>query len=74
MPKGVPRTVHERIVEAEFLASTYLGNSNEAWEKGDLTKRDRLDRLAQKWLDEANRLRGMGDDWQRRVRVPRSVS
>jgi len=73
MPKGVIRPLRERIAEAEALASMYLGNSNEAWALGNLGKRDRCDRLAQKWLDEANLLRGQGDDWQRKVRVPRRV-
>jgi hypothetical protein len=64
------RSLHERIIEAETLASQHLGNANAAREKGLWERVPRLERLAQKWLDEANRLRSMGDySWQSKPRA-----
>ena len=68
------RSLHTRIVEAEDMASRYLGNANAAREADDWGRVPRLERLCQKWLDEANRLRSMGDpSWQPTARDVRPV-
>lgn len=54
------RSLHERIVEADSNAARYLGNFNEANERGDRKAAERLFWQAQRWLDKANDLRGMG--------------
>lgn len=67
------RPIRERIVQADEMASRYLGNANEAREKGQWDRVPRLERLCQKWLDESNRLREKGDPlWQKEVRASKA--
>lgn len=51
-------TLQEKILEADGKAQMYLGNSNEASERGDREKADRLYAKAQFWLDRLNKLSG----------------
>lgn len=46
--------------EAEWRAGKYLGDANEALERGDPVKADRLFQKAQYWHDRANALLGQG--------------
>lgn len=52
------KTHNERMVEAEQRASTHLANANEASERGQHEKAERLYGKAQFWLDRYNRLAG----------------
>lgn len=51
-------SLEESIQQADVLASRYLGNANEAYEKGDQAKGDKLYAKAQFWLDRLNKLTG----------------
>ncbi len=55
------RPIADRIAHAEAEGSRHLGNANEHAEAGRQRAADRSYAAAQKWLDEANRLRGWGD-------------
>jgi hypothetical protein len=55
------RTLSDRIVEADTLASRYLGNANEASEKGYQTKVDKFYAKSQYWLDRYIILTKQGD-------------
>lgn len=55
------RPLSERIADAEARAGSALGNANEARERGQVRAAARYDAAAQRWLDEANRLRGLSD-------------
>ncbi len=46
------------IVVAEDRASKWLGDANEAGERGQKAKEERCLAKAQYWLDRANKLRG----------------
>lgn len=50
----------EQIIDAEANAARHLGNYNEHREAGRLALAERSFWSAQKWLDRANDLRGMG--------------
>ncbi len=55
------RTLAERIAEADYQASKYLGNANEAAESGKYEKAQKLYDKSQFWLDRYNLLTGQGD-------------
>lgn len=52
------RTLHERIMEAETFGSRHLADANEAAERGDHVKAERLYEKSQFWLDRYNKLAG----------------
>lgn len=62
------RPLSERIAHAEAEGSRHLGNGNDHAEAGRAKAAERSYAAAQKWLDEANRLRGWGDGSERAVR------
>lgn len=55
------KSLSERILEADMRGGMYLGNANEAEERGDHTKAAKLFDKAQFWLDRYNLLTGQGD-------------
>ena len=48
----------ENVLKAEHLAGKWLGNANEAAERGQHEKAERLYQKAQYWLDRYNKLVG----------------
>lgn len=52
------KTLQERILDAEFWGNKYLADANEAAEKGDHKKAERLYEKGQFWLDRYNKLTG----------------
>ncbi|MER9833404.1 hypothetical protein NKJ28_00305 [Mesorhizobium sp. M0145] len=60
MPK-LTRPLQERILEAEEWGSRYLADANDAAEKGQTAKAEKLYDKGQYWLDRANKLRGWGE-------------
>lgn len=50
-----------KIIEAEEKAGMWLHRANVAAERGETEKAERHYERAQRWLDEANVLRGNGD-------------
>lgn len=55
------KTLRERIVDADTRASTYLGDANEAEERGDYALAEKLMGKCQYWLDRYNLLTNQGD-------------
>ena len=55
------KSLYERTLDAESRAGMYLGNANEAAERGDHAKAEKLYALSQFWLDRYNLLSGNGD-------------
>lgn len=55
------RTLQERIADADERGSRYLGDANEAAERGNNAKAERLYEKGQYWLDLSNKLRGNGE-------------
>ncbi|MGX7874416.1 hypothetical protein ACVDG5_018140 [Mesorhizobium sp. ORM6] len=55
------RPLEDRILEAEEWGSRYLADANEASEKGQKAKAEKLYDKGQFWLDRANKLRGWGE-------------
>ena len=55
------RTLQERIIYANTMGCQHLGNANEAAEKGNQAKADKLYAKAQFWLDRYNLLVGDGE-------------
>ncbi|RWF33758.1 hypothetical protein [Mesorhizobium sp.] len=51
------RSLQERIIDAEALGSRHLADANEAAEKGQKAKAEKLYDKSQYWLDRA-KLRG----------------
>lgn len=51
----------EKIIRAEELGNRHLGNANEAAERGNRAKAEKLYEKSQYWLDRANELRGWGE-------------
>lgn len=45
------RPLSERIADADARASMYLGNANEAEERGDFARAERLREKCQFWMD-----------------------
>ncbi len=54
----VGKSLSDRTLDADILASRNLGNANEAAERGDHAKAERLYEKAQFWLDRYNKLAG----------------
>ena len=54
------RKLREQIARADELGSRYLGNANEARERGDIAEAEKLEAKCQFWLDRSNVLRGCG--------------
>ena len=52
------KTLAERTLEAEHFANRYLGDANEADERGNKGKAERLYAKCQFWLDRYNKLAG----------------
>lgn len=52
------RTVATRIAEADERGSRYLADANEAAERGNQIKAEKLYAKGQFWLDRSNALRG----------------
>lgn len=50
------RTLHERLIDAQALASRWLADANELAESGRKDKAERFYEKAQYWLDRANEL------------------
>jgi hypothetical protein len=52
------KTLRERLIEAEQRGSHYLAEGNEAAEKGNHVKAEKLYEKSQFWLDRYNTLAG----------------
>lgn len=52
------RPLHERKLDAEVRGSKHLADANEAAERGDKDKAEKLYAKSQFWLDRYNRLAG----------------
>jgi hypothetical protein len=52
------RTLSERIADADDRGGRYLADANEAAERGDTVKAEKLYDKVQYWLDRSNKLRG----------------
>lgn len=55
------KTLSQKIDDAEERGNRYLADANEAAEKGNQAKADKLYEKGQFWLDRANKLRGWGE-------------
>lgn len=55
---GSKRTLAKRIQDAETRMNTHLADANEAEERGDRAKAERLYTKSQFWLDRYNKLAG----------------
>ncbi|WP_454727885.1 MULTISPECIES: hypothetical protein [Cupriavidus] len=55
------RSLHERILEAQTMASRWLADGNEANERGHREKAEQCYAKSQYWLDRAILLEGRGD-------------
>ena len=53
-----PKTLAERIADADTRGGQYLADANEAAEKGNSVKAEKLYDKVQFWLDRSNKLRG----------------
>jgi hypothetical protein len=52
------RTLSERIADADDRGGRYLADANEAAERGNKAKAEKLYAKVQYWLDRSNKLRG----------------
>jgi hypothetical protein len=52
------KTLSERIAHADMMGGRHLADANEAAEKGQTEKAEKLYEKGQYWLDVSNRLRG----------------
>jgi hypothetical protein len=52
------KTTAQKIQEAEFQGSKWLGDANEAAERGEKEKAERCYAKSQFWLDRLNKLLG----------------
>lgn len=52
------KTLHEKIIEANDRGCRYLADANEAEERGNLKKAEKLLSKGQFWLDRYNKLAG----------------
>lgn len=55
------KTLNERIADADIKGGNWLAKANEAAEKGQNEKAERLYEKGQHWLDVSNKLRGCGE-------------
>lgn len=58
MTKKPKRSLSERIADADDRGGRYLADANEALERGDKAKAEKLYEKVQYWLDLSNKLRG----------------
>ena len=56
--KKTAKSLSERIADADMRGGRYLADANEAAEKGQHEKAERLYEKGQFWLDRSNKLRG----------------
>lgn len=54
------KTISEKVADADARGSKYLADANEASEKGNQAKAEKLYAKGQYWLDRSNKLRGCG--------------
>jgi hypothetical protein len=54
----MPKTIEEKITDAETLGNRWLADANEAAERGYKAKAEKCFAKGQFWLDRANKLRG----------------
>lgn len=54
----IKRTLQDRITEADVRGSQALADANEAAERGNQVKADKLYQKGQFWLDRYNKLTG----------------
>ncbi len=52
------KTLSEKIAEADARGGKYLADANEAAERGNHEKAEKLYEKGQFWLDRSNKLRG----------------
>lgn len=52
------KTLSEKIADADDRGGRYLADANEAAERGDHEKAEKLYAKGQFWLDRSNKLRG----------------
>lgn len=52
------KSLNERIADADERGGRYLADANEAAEKGNHAKAEKLYEKGQFWLDRSNKLRG----------------
>lgn len=52
------KTLSERIADADMRGGKYLADANEAAERGDHKKAEKLYEKGQYWLDRVNKLLG----------------
>lgn len=55
------KTLSEKIADADARGSKILADANEAAERGDHEKAEKLYAKGQYWLDRSNKLRGCGE-------------
>lgn len=56
--KTSPKTLSEKIADADMRGSHLLAEANEASERGQREKAEKLYARGQYWLDRSNKLRG----------------
>lgn len=57
---STPKTLNEKIADADMRGGKYLADANEAAERGNHEKAEKLYEKGQFWLDRSNKLRGAG--------------
>lgn len=55
------KSLQERIIDAEQRCGRYLADANDAEDRGDWAKAEKLRAKQQYWLDRMNLLSGDGD-------------
>ena len=55
------KTLSEKIADADARGGKYLADANEAAERGNQEKAEKLYEKGQYWLDRSNKLRGCGE-------------
>jgi hypothetical protein len=55
------KTIADKIADADMRGGKYLADANEAAERGDHDKAEKLYAKGQYWLDRSNKLRGCGE-------------
>jgi hypothetical protein len=58
MTKRPAKTLQEKIIEADVRGGQLLAEANEAAERGNAEKAEKLYAKGQFWLDRSNKLRG----------------
>lgn len=53
-----PMTIEEKIADCDMRGGKYLADANEAAERGDHEKAEKLYEKGQYWLDRVNKLLG----------------